>query len=61
MAKDLAYNAEHDIHIASNLRLQGWKEAKMLVIGIISIAVCSIILITFFHLLSDDASKQVMA
>ncbi|MGC2670174.1 MAG: hypothetical protein WA220_13435 [Candidatus Nitrosopolaris sp.] len=39
MAKDLAYNAEHDIHIASNLRLQGWKEAKMLVIGIISIAV----------------------
>jgi len=34
MAKDLAYNAEHDIHIASNLRLQGWKEEKMLVMGL---------------------------
>ena len=39
MAIDLAYNAKHDIQIASNLRLQGWKEEKMLVIGVISIGV----------------------
>jgi hypothetical protein len=30
MAKDLAYNAEHDIDPASNLRLQEWKEEKLL-------------------------------
>jgi hypothetical protein len=30
MAKDLAYNVEHDIDTASNLRLQEWKEEKLL-------------------------------